>query len=129
VPVFRSRFEATVSRTIPDAAYEPIRIPFVQPAKSRTYTPDFRMRNGILIETKGILSLDDRNKAIWVRDQNPHLDIRFVFMNSSLPISKGSKTTYAMWAELNGFLWCQKIIPEDWIISPVKTVTPTPAQV
>lgn len=91
------------------------KIKFVQPAKNRTYTPDFILPNGIIIETKGRFVADDRNKHLWIKDQyGDDLDIRFVFSNSNAKLYKGSKTSYASWCTKYGFLYADKEIPEEW---------------
>ena len=69
----------------------------------RTYTPDFILANGIIIETKGRFIATDRRKHLAIKKQHPKLDIRFVFSNSKTKIGKKSKTTYAKWCELKGF--------------------------
>jgi hypothetical protein len=112
---YKSRFERQFAKTYPDAAYEPIVIPFKQPAKRRKYTPDFELPNGVLVELKGLLSLADRQKMVWVRDQHPELDIRFMFMNAKLPISRRSRTNYGMWCDANGFDWCEGQMPTSWL--------------
>ena len=81
----------------------------------RTYTPDFQLDNGILIETKGIFDSEDRNKHIEVRKQHPELDIRFVFSNAKGKLYKGSKTTYGSWCEKNNFLYSNRLIPSSWL--------------
>jgi len=91
------------------------KIAFVQPALNRTYTPDFILPNGIIIETKGRFTLEDRKKHLWIREQyGDKYDIRFVFSSSRAKIRKGSKTTYADWCEKNGFLYADILIPEEW---------------
>lgn len=99
--------------------YEGFRIPFVQPVKNRTYTPDFALPNGIIIETKGEFDTADRQKHLLVKEQHPLLEIRFVFSNPRQKIYKGSKTTYAMWCEKYGFQWAAKTIPLRWTNEPV----------
>jgi hypothetical protein len=81
----------------------------------RTYTPDFKLPNGIIIETKGRFTPDDRKKHLLIKEQYPDLDIRFVFSNSNNKIRKGSKTSYADWCSKNGFLYTDKLIPEEWL--------------
>ena len=81
----------------------------------RTYTPDFMLDNGIIIETKGMFDSEDRRKHLEVKKQHPTLDIRFVFSNANAKLYKGSKTTYADWCDKNGFLWAHRVIPEDWL--------------
>jgi hypothetical protein len=89
------------------------RISFTQPATDRTYTPDFVLPNGIVVETKGRFTLEDRKKHLWIQEQT-NQDIRFVFSSSKAKIRKGSKTTYGMWCDKHGFLYADKQIPEDW---------------
>ena len=50
-------------------------------SKVRTYTPDFVLENGIIIETKGRFVSNDRRKHKEIQKQFPDLDIRFVFQN------------------------------------------------
>ena len=81
----------------------------------RTYTPDFELPNGIIIESKGRFVAADRKKHLLVKKQHPELDIRFVFSNSRAKISKGSKTTLGMWCDKHGYMYADKLIPEEWI--------------
>ena len=92
----------------------------MQPAKKRTYTPDYRLPNGIVVETKGRLMVDDRQKHIWVKEQHPLLDIRFVFSSSKSKLSPRSPTTYADWCLKNGFKYADKSIPQAWLDEPKK---------
>lgn len=102
-------------------AYEEFRITFEQPVKQRTYTPDFALANGIIVETKGEFDSGDRQKHLLVKEQHPELEIRFVFSNPRQKIYKGSKTTYAMWCEKNGFKWAARFIPIEWAAEPMFT--------
>jgi hypothetical protein len=95
--------------------FEMVRIKYVVPAIERTYTVDFELPNGILVETKGKFEPIDRAKHLFIKLQHPDLDIRFVFQRPNTPISKGSKTTYAMWADKHGFKWAAKVIPDGWL--------------
>lgn len=94
--------------------YETTKIKWIDPAKNRTYTPDFVLENGIIVETKGRFFPKDRQKHVQVKKQHPDLDIRFVFQNSRDKINKGSKTTYGAWCDKNGFTYADKIIPVEW---------------
>jgi len=94
--------------------YEQLKIEW-EDLRYRTYTPDFQLDNGILIETKGQFDSEDRHKHIEVRRQHPELDIRFVFSNARSKLYKGSKTTYAQWCEKKEFLWANRVIPEEWL--------------
>lgn len=98
-----------------DAKYEEYQIPYEIPASPHTYTPDFVLPNGIIIETKGVFDVDDRKKHLLIQKQYPKLDIRFVFSSSKTHIYKGSKTTYADWCEKYGFKYADKWIPDKWL--------------
>ena len=94
--------------------YEMVKLKYVV-NETRTYTPDFLLPNGIIIESKGRFVAADRKKHLLVKQQHPDLDIRFVFTNSRAKISKRSNTSYGDWCEKNGFLYADKLIPEGWI--------------
>lgn len=100
--------------------FEQYTIEFVQPETKRKYTPDFRLPNGVFVETKGRFLVADRQKHLFVKAQRPDLDIRFVFSNPHAPINKGSKTTYAIWCERHGFKWATRLIPPEWWQEPNK---------
>lgn len=105
------------ARGVP-VVFEKVKIKYLIPATERTYTPDFELPNGIIVETKGKFEAQDRAKHLYIRLQHPDLDIRFVFQRPNERISKNSKTTYAMWAEKHGFRWAAKEIPDAWIREP-----------
>ena len=94
--------------------YEAIKIEWEDLAY-RTYTPDFVLPNGIIIETKGRFTVADRRKHKCIKKQHPDLDIRFVFTNSKCKLQKGAKTSYAQWCIKHGFQYYDRIIPEDWL--------------
>lgn len=96
--------------------YEAFRIPYVD--KPHTYTPDFLLDNGIVVETKGYFTSADRAKHLLVKQQHPDIEIRFVFQRSKTKLSKTSKTTYAMWCEKHGFQYADTHIPAAWVIEP-----------
>lgn len=116
---FRSGLEEIVSKSLADKSidgeYEKHTIKYIIPASNHTYTPDFKLPNGIFIETKGRLVLNDKKKHVLIKQQHPELDIRFVFQNAHAKFNKHSKTTYAMWADKHGFKWANKTIPQEWI--------------
>ena len=95
--------------------YEKLKIEW-EDLKYRTYTPDFELDNGIIIETKGIFSAADRRKHIEIQRQHPTLDIRFVFSNANAKLYKGAKSRYCDWCEQKGFKWAHRVIPEDWLL-------------
>jgi hypothetical protein len=98
--------------------FEVVKIKYVVPAIERTYTVDFELANGIMVETKGKFEPVDRAKHLFLKTQHPDLDIRFVFQRPNTPITKGSKTTYAMWCDKYGFKYATKDIPDAWLREP-----------
>ena len=94
--------------------YENLKIRW-QDLRYRTYTPDFVLANGIIVETKGRFITSDRQKHLMIKEQHPDLDIRFVFSNPNSKLYKGSKTTYADWCDKHGFKWAKEEIPLEWI--------------
>jgi hypothetical protein len=93
--------------------YEKLKIKYV--AKEKTYTPDFELSNRVIVECKGYFRPADRTKHLLIKDQHPELDIRFVFSNPNIKLSKSSKTTYADWCDQHGFKWAQGLIPKEWV--------------
>ncbi len=116
---FRSGLEEDVDKSLKSRGvsgeYEQHKISYSKPATNHTYTPDFKLPNGIFIETKGRFVLADRQKHILIKSQHPELDIRFVFQNANNKIRKGSKTTYADWCVKNNFIYSNKEIPNSWL--------------
>ena len=119
---FKSGLEENISNQIAakgiEVKYESEKVAYIIPASQHTYNPDFRLPNGIIVETKGRFVAADRKKHQLVKEQHPNLDIRFVFSNSKNKISKNSKTTYGMWCEKNGYKYADKEIPEEWFLEP-----------
>ena len=119
---FKSGLEENISNQIAakgiEVKYESEKVAYIIPASQHTYNPDFKLPNGIIIETKGRFVAADRKKHQLVKEQHPNLDIRFVFSNSKNKISKNSKTTYGIWCEKNGYKYADKEIPEEWFLEP-----------
>ena len=100
---YRSHLEEVVAKQIVKAQnklrYENIKIQWIDFA-IRSYTPDFVLDNGIIIEVKGFWATGDRRKHVEIQQQHSNLDIRLVFENSARKIRKGSKTSYGAWLSL-----------------------------
>lgn len=128
---YRSGLEHTVLKSLKErkcnAQYECLKIEW-EDLNYRTYTPDFLLPNGILIETKGRFTPDDRKKHLKIKKQHPDLDIRFVFTNSKSKLRKGSKTSYGSWCEKNGFMYADKDIPQEWIDEKKKPAKLMPSE-
>lgn len=131
---FRSGLEEKIGKQIEAAGqvvqFETIKVPYVMPESLHKYTPDFPLENQIIIEGKGIFDAQDRAKHLLIHAQYPELDIRFVFTNAKAPITKGSKTSLAMWCEKHGFKYATKVIPAEWFKEPgpAKTIAEVLAQ-
>lgn len=117
---YRSRLETKVADQLNDSGiafgYESLKVKFLVPAREARYTPDF-ICGSIILEAKGYFrKTSDRQRLIQVKESHPELDIRLVFQDAGKPIYKGSKTTYARWAEDHGFKWADKgTVPLSWI--------------
>ena len=115
---YRSGLELKVAASLDELnisyLYEKIKIEWEDLAY-RTYTPDFVLDNGIIIETKGQFTAADRRKHLAIKKQHPKIDLRFVFESSRRKLRKGAKSTYAEWCIRYGFLYYDRIIPEDWL--------------
>lgn len=117
---YRSKLEERVAKQLTDNglefSYESVKISYTVPQRPAKYTPDFLIGE-TFIEAKGrFRTAADRQKLLLVKEQYPELDLRLLFQNANLPIYKGSKTTYAQWAETNGFPYADKgTIPQSWL--------------
>jgi hypothetical protein len=116
---FRSGLEMEIDESLKsrgiDGEYEQHIIKYTKPETHHKYHPDFKLPNGIFVETKGRFLTADRKKHLLIKAQHPELDIRFLFQNSKTRISKSSKTTYADWCIKYGFKFADKEIPAEWL--------------
>jgi hypothetical protein len=94
--------------------YEEVKLKW-QDLRMRTYTPDFVLSNGIIVETKGRFISSDRTKHLFVKAQHPDLDIRFVFSNPKAKLYKGAKSSYGDWCDKHGFQYAKETIPVEWL--------------
>jgi hypothetical protein len=116
MPAYRSRLEEKLARWFElnghQFEYETLKLNYTL---SANYYPDFILPNGVILEAKGYFKPEDRRKMLAVKKQHPDLDIRLVFQAPYNTLTKKSPTTYAKWAEKNGFLWAASHdIPLDW---------------
>jgi hypothetical protein len=121
---FRSGLEEKIDEQLTragvDHTFETMKLKYTVPEKVRAYTPDFIIpgkgpKGVIILESKGLFTTEDRQKMKLVKEQHPDLDIRFVFSNANARIAKRSPTTYAKWADTNGFPWAHRTIPPEWL--------------
>jgi len=125
---FRSGLEQTIAKQIKQARhkirYEVMKIKWVD-FSIRSYTPDFVLDNGIILEVKGFWSTSDRRKHVEIKRQHEELDIRLVFENSKRKIRKGSKTTYGDWCKKKEILFCDRVVPKIWLKEKLVLMPPT----
>lgn len=112
---YASLFEQRVAKDLEERKisylYENTTIEYI---KVHTYTPDFVLPNGILVETKGRFTSQDRSKHLLVKAQHPELDIRFVFMRDQY-LNKVSSTKYSDWCKKYNFKYAVGGIPNEWL--------------
>lgn len=100
--------------------YEKTEIRYTKPEKVCKYKPTFILGNGIILEVKERLTPSDRRRLILVKRANPELDIRIVFADPNIKLSKKGKTTCAMWAKQNGFPFAEGSVPPAWLEEPAR---------
>ena len=115
---YRSGLEEQVAKLLDGLGvsyeYESCKVPYTI---QHHYHPDFILPNHVHLEAKGYWSAPDRRKIAAVKKDNPDLDLRMVFQAPYNKISKGSKTTYAIWCEKHDIPWTSfQDIPLDWLI-------------
>lgn len=120
--IYASNFEAEFAKALKAAKvpvkYEKKRLSYVRVAH---YTPDWELPNGIIVETKGKFTAQDRKKHKLIREQHPELDIRFIFMRDNT-LNRKSTTRYSDWCVKYGFKFAVGDKPdkywatvEEWI--------------
>lgn len=114
---FRSGLEERIADLLVNLGvsyeYESTKVPYTLQCN---YTPDFLLPNGIYLEAKGFFDKEDRRKILAVKKANPDIDLRMVFQSPYNKISKGSKTTYAMWCDKHSIPWASfTSIPIEWL--------------
>ena len=110
---YDSKFEELLHRgPLKGYTLHPPVIEYIIPARKAKYTPDFKRREGHVLEAKGrFRTAAEAKKYIHIRDSNPDIEIEFVFENPECPMPgarrrrDGTKRTMREWAEENGFKW------------------------
>ena len=88
---YRSGLEEDISKDLigrgVDFEYEKLKIQW-QLIEQKTYTPDFKLPNGIIIESKGMVVAVDRMNHLKVKSHHTFLDISLLFSNSRAKLTK-----------------------------------------
>ena len=115
---FRSKFEFDFSKELVKlglhAEYEADKFKYTQPEITRSYCPDWKIREGVYIETKGNFSSSDRKKILWFRESNPDIKIYMLFMRSINTLSRLSTTKYSDWCDKNNVEWADIKDKKKW---------------
>lgn len=81
----------------------------------RSYTPDFFLSNGVIVEAKGRFTSAERKKHAAIREQYPDLKLYLLFAQNNL-LQKGGKKKYTEWCDSKKI--CSAVgkkVPEEWI--------------
>lgn len=103
---FEQRFYDELQKRNLDFSYEPDTLEYTLELR---YKPDWKVRDGLYIETKGKFDYTERRKILSVLQHNPNAEVRMVFMRNQ-KLGKGSKMTYGEWCDKHGIKW--SVFPE-----------------
>jgi hypothetical protein len=114
---FRSGFEGQVAKQLSangnQWTYESQSFDLLIP---RSYTPDFFLDNGVVLEVKGYFDAEDRRLIKLFREQHPDVDLRMVLQKPHQKLTKTGRMTYATWCERYSVPWCEgSLIPKSWL--------------
>jgi len=114
---FRSGFEGQVAKHLTASgnqwSYESQSFDLLIP---RSYTPDFFLDNGVVLEVKGYFDAEDRRLIKLFREQHPDVDLRMVLQKPQQKLTKTGRMTYATWCDKYNVPWCEgSLIPKDWL--------------
>jgi hypothetical protein len=114
---FRSGFEGQVAKQLTangnQWTYESQSFDLLIP---RSYTPDFFLDNGVVLEVKGYFDAEDRRLIKLFREQHPDVDLRMVLQKPHQKLTKTGRMTYATWCERYSVPWCEgSLIPKSWL--------------
>lgn len=135
---YRSGFEKRLAASLNGRGisfrYEPFSLPYTKPARFNkklrelhglpedfqhwtyhSYTPDFELPSGVLVEAKGKFTAAMRTIVLNVIRCNPEIDLRMCFQRDNR-LHSGSKTTYSEWCKRNNIDYAIGTIPTEWTI-------------
>ena len=109
---YKSKFEQTFAQAYPKLKYETDKLQY---EVTHVYNPDFKVKDGVYIETKGLFKAQDRAKHLHIKEQHPDITVYLVFQNPNNKLSRVSKTTYGEWCDQHGIKWATiDSIPKEW---------------
>lgn len=114
---FRSGFESQVARNLTGKtnwSYEGRSFDLLIP---RSYTPDFFLDNGVVLEVKGYFDAEDRRLIKLFKEQHSSVDIRMVLQKPHQKLTKTGSMTYAAWCDKYHVPWCEgPSVPSSWLL-------------
>jgi hypothetical protein len=81
--------------------------------ETRSYTPDFFLENGVIVEAKGRWMPKERKLLVTLKESNPELDIRMLFMRDNWLTTKRLQR-YSDWCNKRGIKWAVSRVPMEW---------------
>ena len=107
------RFAQKALKQLLPFSYEPDRFKYIIQSH---YTPDFKIRDNVYIETKGYFSSSNRSRLLSFIEQYPQTTIYLVFQKPYNKLNKASDTTYAEWCDKHSIQWgdINKPLPKRW---------------
>lgn len=69
----------------------------------------------MIIEAKGVLSREEREKLQWIKKHNPDADIRLVFQRNNKLTKRARSMRYTDWAAKHGFPSAVGSVPQEWL--------------
>ncbi len=104
---FKSKFEKEFAERYPKLKYEVDKLSYTV---VHNYNPDFKVKDGVYIECKGLFKSADSAKHLYIRAQHPDVKVYLVFQNPNNKLSRVSKTTYGEWCEKHGIPYKQESV-------------------
>jgi len=98
---FEKRFYEEITKRGLTLAYEAETLSY---RLELSYKPDWKVHDGLFLETKGKFDYTERRKILSVLRDNPNKEVRMVFMRNQ-KLGKGSKMTYGEWCDKHGIRW------------------------
>ncbi len=116
---YKSGWEVTIAKQMHkmglEHRYEPMKMLYQVPSFKKRYTPDFSIGGmPFILETKGKFTAEMRAKHLLLKEQHPHIEVRFLFMRDN-KIHKKSPNRYSDWCEKNGFAYAVGAFPREWL--------------
>ena len=109
---YKSKFEQEFHSRYPQLQYETNKLKYTV---EHTYNPDWKIKENVYIETKGLWRAADRAKHLHMREQHPEVTVYLVFQNPNNRLSRVSKTTYGEYCTKHGIEWATiDNVPEAW---------------